>query len=377
MLAHTARTAVVATLLAALFSQARAEAPPNDAAPVRGLVLLHNGEVIEGKITKFQDLYLVDLDHGRIRLKQSDVELVCSSLADGYQQKRAKIQVGNIHDHLELAQWCLRHNLLGPASVELADATTADPKNPMIGALQHRLKMAMEPPPPAAVKNTAAQGPSNDELDRMLRAVPRAAVETFTQNVQPVLLNRCASSGCHGSQSTSPLKLYRAAGAASSRRATQRNLYSVLQFIDYANPSASRLLTASSQAHGTAKHPVFSEREGVQFQHLVDWANQLAGRPLSNPPASIARGGPAKVVEPLFDDAAPDALPRESRNARPMTAAERRHTAHRPGTAAKQPEEATPAAFDQPADPTDPDVFNRRYASENAKPSEPPKKPAK
>ena len=134
-----------------------------------------------------------------------------------------------MHDHLELAQWCMRHNLFGLATVELADATAADPKNPMIAALQHRLKMAMEPPPPVDPhsKKLLTPGPSNDELDRMIRGMPRGVVETFTQSVQPLLLNNCAAAGCHGPQSETGLRLWHiAAGRPSSRRTTQRNLYS-------------------------------------------------------------------------------------------------------------------------------------------------------
>ena len=78
------------------------------------MVVLRNGEVIEGRISRDEGVYIVDLPNGRIRIRQANVELVCSSLEEGYRRKRASIQVGNVHDHLELAQWCMRHNLLGP-----------------------------------------------------------------------------------------------------------------------------------------------------------------------------------------------------------------------------------------------------------------------
>ncbi len=213
------------------------------AASDQGLLVLRNGEVIQGRITRDDDVYVVDVPDGQIRIKEKDVEVVCRDLEDGYRRKRAAIQVGNVHHHLELAQWCLHHNLLGPAAVELADATAADPRNPMIAVLQRRLSMALEPATPATHKSAAA-GPSNDELDRMVRGLPQKAVETFTQSVQPVLLNECTGSGCHGSQWEGGMKLSRvAAGRPATRRITQRNLYSVLKYVDRDNPSASRLLT--------------------------------------------------------------------------------------------------------------------------------------
>jgi hypothetical protein len=374
MLAHTSRIAVAAAVWAVLWFQARAEGPPTAAASGQGMLVLRNGEVIEGKITKVDDLYLVDLAHGRIRINQRDVDVVCGSLEEGYRKKRATIQVGNVHDHLSLAQWCLRHNLLGPASVELADATAADPKNPMIAALQHRLKMAMEPPPVfQAKKAPAVAGPSNEELDRMLRGMPRGTVETFTRSVQPVLLNHCATSGCHGAESES-LRLHRVStGAPMSRRTTQRNLYSALKFIDLANPSGSRLLSAASRPHGSLTHAIFSERQAVQYQHLVDWANQLAGRAVQETPAAVARSQPAEVTEPSFGGTPPRVLSNESRKAQALGASERRRANRRTAGPSKNAGDASPASFDQAADPHDPEVFNRLYGREKAKQGGPPR----
>jgi hypothetical protein len=376
MLAHTLRIAVAAAFGVVLCAQAKANGPPAAPAPVQGMLVLRNGEVIKGQITKVDDLYLVDLTNGRIRIKQADVELICGSLEEGYRQKRATIQVGNVHDHLSLAQWCLRHNLLGPASVELADAATADPKHPMVAVLQHRLKMAMEPPPAfQAKKGPATTGPSNEELDRMMRGLPRGSAESFTRSVQPVLLNHCATSGCHGSESAS-LRLLRGSGGASmSRRTTQRNLYSALKYIDLANPSGSRLLSAASQPHGTIPHAIFTERQAVQYQRLVDWANQVGGHPTLESAAAAARSGPADVTEPTFGARPPRMLPQESRNAQALEMARRRGVGHRPAASSKKADETAPASYDQPADPHDPEVFNRLYGRDKGKQETPPKSP--
>jgi len=360
MLAHFARTAVVATILAAAFSQARAQSPA-PTPPVQGMVVLRNGEVIEGKITRDEGIYIVDIPNGRIRIKQADVDLVCGNLEEGYRRKRAAIHVGDVHDHLDLAQWCMRHNLFGLATVELADATAADPKHPMIAALQHRLKMAMEPPPSdVKMKKLLSPGPSNDELDRMIRGMPRGVVETFTQSVQPMLLNNCATAGCHGPQSETGLRLWHiAAGRPSSRRTTQRNLYSVLQFINRENPSASKLLTAATKPHGTAQHAIFSEHQAVQYQRMLDWASLVVRPEAAEQPESVARRSAPEVVEPPAE-AAPGRLPQEAGKGRLLTASARRRTPRDAGAPGKA-DKAAPASFDQPADPFDPEGFNRRY----------------
>jgi hypothetical protein len=351
-------------LLAAAFSQARAQSPPA-APPIQGMVVLRNGEVIEGRVSRDEGIYIVDLPNGRIRIKQADVDLVCSNLEEGYRRKRALIQVGDVHDHLDLAQWCMRHNLFGLAAVELADATAADPKNPMIAALQHRLKMAMEPLPPVERngKKPLTPGPSNDELDRMIRGMPRGVVETFTQSVQPLLMNNCAMAGCHGPQSETGLRLWHiASGRPSSRRTTQRNLYYALQYIDRDNPSASRLLTAASKPHGTAQHAIFGEHQAVQYQHLLDWASQIAQPDAVEQPESVARRGPPEVTEPP-DDAAPGRLPQDAGKAHLLTGSARRRTPRDAGAPGKAAKGATPASFDQQSDSGDPESFNRRYGA--------------
>jgi hypothetical protein len=371
MLHRIVRTAIVflGSLVPSL-GLCAGDQPPAANPPNQGILLLRNGQTLEGRIVQGEGLFVVDLGDGQIRVKAADVELVCSSLEDGYRRKRAAIQVGNVHHHLELAQWCLRHGLLGPAAAELADATAAEPNNPMIGAVQHRLKMALEPPvlPDAAGKATS--GPSNEELDQLVRSLPHGSVETFTQSVQPVLINHCATGGCHGPQSDTALRLYRIpTGKSASRRITQRNLYSVLSFVDRDNPASSRLLTAPSGPHGAAKHAIFNEHQAVQYKRLVDWANQLAQQSAPESPATLSAAMPSEAANPASVEAPPRTLSPEARKAHPLSVGGQNQTARR-GAArspSKSPADVAPAPSQQPADPFDPEVFNRRCASQKSR----------
>jgi hypothetical protein len=371
MMGRIAGIAALVAVLTVAPSYARAAEPLPQKPPERGVVVLRNGETIEGRITHADGFYVVDLPDAQIRLKETDVEMVCGSLDEGYRRKRAVIQVGNVSQHLELAQWCLRHNLLGQAAVELADAKTADPNNPMVAALQQRLRMATEPPPAADAKSAAVPGPNNEELDRMVRGLPRGAVESFTQAVQPMLMNHCTGSGCHGPQSATGMKLIRIAGGKSpSRRFTQRNLYSVLHYVDQGNPAASRLLTAAGGPHGPVQHAIFSEHEAAQFKRLVEWVSQVSGHEMPEAPATVTRAAPPAMDEHPAAGPSPKLLPGEARKAHPMTPADRakgRRPSSRPPskTPPKDSPEAESPPSRQPAgDPFDPEIFNRRRAPE-------------
>jgi hypothetical protein len=366
MLSTLAQTAAVFLTVLAPVVLCGAE-PTAPAPPDQQILILRNGQTIEGRISQKDGAYVIDLSDGQIRLKPADVDLVCSSLQEGYQRKRAAMATSDAHDHLELAQWCLRHGLLGPAATELADAKTAEPNNPMISALEHRLKMALEPPS-AATTSKSIPGPSNDELDRMIRGLPRGAIESFTQSVQPVLMNHCATAGCHGPQSETGLRLFRIpTGKSASRRITQRNLYSALSFVDRENPPASRLLTVPSGAHGTAKIAIFNEHQAAQYRRLVEWTNQLAGQ-------SSTADAPV-TLNPVFLPAAtnraatptpPQMLSQEARKAHPLPTVGPGQTPKR-GAAhnlAKQPAETIPSVSEQSADPFDAEAFNHRYSAQ-------------
>jgi hypothetical protein len=174
-------------------------------------------------------------------------------------------------------------------------------------------------------------------------------VETFTQSVQPVLMNHCASGGCHGPQSDTALRLFRVpAGKSASRRITQRNLYAVLPLVDRENPMNSRLLTAPNGPHGAAKHGVFTEHQTAQYKRLIDWANQLTQQ---STPETIATLTPAAPVKRT--PTPPKVLSQDAQKAHPLPAAAQASTVKRG---------AVTASFDQSADPLDPEVFNRRFA---------------
>lgn len=337
-------------------------------APQKGVLLLHNGEVLGGKITRAGDHFFVSMEDGEIRIKTADVRMFCDTLDEGYQRQRAHIRNGTAIDHLDLAEWCLRNQLLGHAAQELSQAMRLDPRQPRIPLIERRLELAHKPP--QALPRAASPpdlSPTNEELDRLMRGMPPGSVETFTSTVQPLLLNHCSTAGCHGPRSDSRLKLWRVPLSKSpSRRLTQRNLHAVLEFIDRDDPGASTLLTASLRQHGDTKAPPFSGVTTIGFQQLAAWVQDLgrhnpAPRPTSvvRPLAPLLQTTPAKPVadpETAFVDEDDEASP--------------------PNMAAEMPAAETPAAeqagFVQeskadrataytPVDPFDPEIFNRRF----------------
>ncbi len=329
--------------------------------PVEGVLILRNGQAVAGSLTRAGDHYFVAMPDGEIRLRADDVEMACRDLDDAYARKRAVLSVGDAHRHLELAGWCLRHRMLGPAAAELADAMRADPHHPGIALLQRRLKLAMQPEEAEAGESDLEPpgnlGPSREELDAMVRRLPTGIVESFTSDVQPLLMNNCTASGCHGPNSEHELRLLRVArNRPGGRRVTQQNLHTILQWVDRDAPERSKLLTVPIEPHGGMDRPVFTQRELGQLQQLADWVGRLRNpAEREEVPASVSRmDRPAAPAQPAAVPVAP---------ADPFSAAAEPPSGTAAEPPADRPRVQRGASLEgaQSVDPFDPSIFNRQY----------------
>jgi len=268
------------------------------ATPHEGVLVLHGGQVLQGRIARADDVYRVVLPRGEIRIRASEVAYQCETIEEAYGRRRATIHVGNADEHIELARWCQRNGLWSAAARELADAMASDPTNPAIPYLERQLSAAMAPAAPRPIASQAAtsKGPTNDELDRMIRQMPAGSVEAFTSSVQPLLVNSCTSGGCHGPQSSGRLRLLRGrSGHPPSRRVTQRNLHAALACIDRKQPENSPLLVEAIRAHGTVEKPVLAAGDVEKYRQIVLWVRQVAAADRGGGAPSEAHGqsGPA------------------------------------------------------------------------------------
>jgi hypothetical protein len=330
--------------------------------PQQGVLLLRNGNVIEGNVTRAGDYYLVTFgESGEARLAAADVETLCVDLDDAYQYKRATMLGRGAAPHLELAEWCLRHSLTHQAGEQLVAAMRKDPEDARVAAVERKLKLALTAPQaaPARQPDTAATV-SAEQLDKTIRALPPGSLEKFSAVVQPLLLNKCAAGGCHGSTARSDFRLLRpAAGVGPSKRFTQQNLYAVLKYLDQENPDASPLLTLPQKRHGGGLAAVFDKRTKHQLDDLVAWTQLVLAVPVPTAPATIGKAQallsqqqdthvkPASAEAPIEPEV-DEKNPQPDDTPMPFTPAK---------NAAPLPREE---AF-QPRDPFDPEIFNRKF----------------
>lgn len=242
--------------------------------PQRVLVL-RSGEVFAGQILREKDAFVVALARGQIRVPAKDVDFCCQSLQDAYECKRAVADLQSAEARLALAEWCLRHGLLEAAQEELNAAGELDPHVPRLELIERRLELARSRVPRRGAEESHTRPAEN--LDRLLSGLPPHALEAFTQRIQPLLLNRCGTAGCHGPQSSARLKLLRRGPhKPASRRVTQRNLLAATEFIDWTDWQHSSLLEHAASLHGGCKATPLGGVQSKQYQELAEWVRHLA-----------------------------------------------------------------------------------------------------
>jgi hypothetical protein len=278
-----------------------------------GILLLEDGGVLTGQITRAAGWYLVTRNGGQMQIAEKRVKLVCRTLTEAYEFRRQQIDGEKVTDHLRLAEWCIRYELRAEAGRELADARRIDPDQPRLALLERRQeKMGERPMEKESVYlagvNSRAKPPFDTLGTERQAAVvapragldgkgtggssttselPSGVVEMFTRKVQPVLVNSCSMSGCHQSGGKLSFQLDRALlRGEANRRTTMHNLEATLALVDRTHPDQSPLLTVPRKSHGGTTGPVFGPRQQQAFKHLVDWVAVVV--PPAEAPAATA-----------------------------------------------------------------------------------------
>ena len=262
---------------------APADGPPTATSAKNSTVLLlRNGQAIEGHIQRNGDYYAVTGPDQEMQIRVSSVEFLCCDLHDGYERKKVAIPRDDIQGHLQLLLWCERHGLLDCARQELDAAEAIDREHPMIAVLRRRLKIESHPVAGQARPAEKVEPPPSDEiLDHMTRGMPPGTVEVFVQIVQPILLNHYPGARGYSLPDNKCLQLMRPPlHEMPGRRITQRNLFAVLQCIDWANPGESPMLKAASGSQSGTAASGFPARYSTQYQKLAQWVYLVTQKPM-------------------------------------------------------------------------------------------------
>lgn len=235
-----------------------------------GCIVLRDGTVRTGKIVELAAGYQIATQKGTFVFNYDQIRVVADSLPEAYQQIRASYERPTATAHLDLGRWCAKHGLMEEALIEAEDALVLEPHRKEAAELLRQAEVALNlapinAPPPA------------DRVPVPVTMISSEAQAEFIRRIQPLALNRCGNGNCHGSGSTSELKLAAVrTGSSPQKVRSEQNLNAILKYIDGAYPSESQLLVVPRTADGVHDGLFTGNRGSDQYKTLLAWVERVA-----------------------------------------------------------------------------------------------------
>lgn len=254
------------------------------------LLVLRNGRVVEGRIEQNAGGYHVVYDNGSMLVPRSQVLLLAESRKQAYAKLKDTLPRNSVKSNLRLARWCMSNLLYTQARAELREALALNPSHGETRRMMVRLDELLDPDSP---RNQPRKQSFEERLmappTKSLAGLSRDSARLYVVKIQPMLMNSCATSGCHGPQAANGFRLSRVRISSGARRgSSERNLAATMRFIDPQNADASPLLVKPQGNHGRRGQPVFRGRAGARQQELLRrWVRSVARE--TSPPA-VAQG---------------------------------------------------------------------------------------
>jgi hypothetical protein len=262
--------------------------PPKDGPQRAKVLVLKTGQVLNGDVEARLGGYTVRMTSGSLVIPYEQVRVAGASLDDAYVRMRDALSRPNATNHLELGRWCLQVGLPVRAKEQAGLALQLEPDRTDARALLLEAD-AKQPSRPVEEEGGIVAASRIVSADGALPVTPaglsRDRVAEYMRQVQPLLLNSCATAACHGGNAGGGLKLQ--ATGRLSRADSDANLAAVLQFINAAAADQSPLLTAPRLGTGAHADAFRGPKSRGQLDRLTAWTRLVAAE---------AGGGGAGVV---------------------------------------------------------------------------------
>ncbi len=239
------------------------------------VLLLKTGHAMEGDIEKLGLEFCVRRGKSEVRIAVDKAVRLCADWNDAYAYAQTLIKADDANDHVKLARWCHTHRLIDKALGEARFALELQPDNDeakqIVVLLERMAKAPASTPAPAPVEiPQSAVQPAAATVD-----VSFSTLVAFTNNVQPILMNTCAT--CHATGHGGKFHLERVSESA-KKAGTQRNLAAVLEYVDVERPAISPLLVKAITPHGGVLAPAIKDRSAKPAQSIQQWLEQTIAK---------------------------------------------------------------------------------------------------
>lgn len=282
-----------------------AQAPPSEQ---QGVILLVDGQVVQGVIVQDDEGCLLKSSFGSMRFPRRRIEATFRTLREAYEYKLSQFPEEDTGERLKLAQWCLAQNLREEAKAQLLGILKINPKHPPATAMLQKMEQAevrqarrrldpgvqqagatsdeLPPTGPKQLDPTALRRRGAGMMAGGIADIPNVfdlprptalkISEDFNRSIHPILQTSCAK--CHNDRYPGAFQLRQVRRPRDLNRDTLNlNLEAALHLIDPLNPAKSELLSSSLRPHGYGKsqHPIFRGSADPSYQKLSQWVNSV------------------------------------------------------------------------------------------------------
>jgi len=275
------------------------------------VVLLKNDRCLTGVVRHLGETVVIEIDSdARVSKPASEVLTIADDMQGIYQYKVSRYARLGPGEHIRLARWCLSVGLHAEAANHFLAVNKEAGDHPVVKQLGIELRehlladadfrqyLGLTPLTTLAAESTPVQLVSSTSGQADVRPVIPAVVASFTEHVQPILLNRCSQSGCHGLSATNSLRLLQPLGSARAR-ISEQNCRSVLPFVEVDDSNMSQLQRYAVTAHGTQKIPALSAQEARLIDVLQSWTT-FARNPVMAAVNTTPAGSPGAVARAVY-----------------------------------------------------------------------------
>ncbi len=281
----------------------------------QAVLLKKTDRILIGTVRLNGNYYEIEIaDQSRVSIPRDQVDFVGATATEVYQYKCKNIARWLTGDHFKIARWCLQNNLLPQAvehyvivekaapnyplvkqlGVEIEQKILSDVKfrtfaglGPLTSATANTTRVTVEAKPTATKASATSEAITN----------PQVAMY-FVDRVQPILINRCSQSACHGPSSSNSLRIIEPIGNAHARFSSE-NLKSVLNFVNQDASGTPKLLSYATKPHGLQREPGITLTESHLINELKNWI-RFSANPIvpavATMPAPLQANPPSKLT---------------------------------------------------------------------------------
>lgn len=269
------------------------EKEPKQADPIQ-YVLTRQGIIQEGIIhDRDQSIYIQFANgKGGFTISKLDILFIGQTKEDLLEYRRARIRPSDTAELLKLTDWAVRNQLFTPAFQMLKhtlESTTDYSSREILEKKIRQMEMIEKIRTDSLKKRTEiAPDPKRIEEEReriewekWSKSIPMTIQEQFIRKVQPVLLRRCGSSGCHSEADGRSLIIYQTGNGSPVRQNSLKNLAAILEGVDLDQTSSSAILSHSKIVNdkGIRVYPFGSDSNSLKdYENFVKWINDLQGK---------------------------------------------------------------------------------------------------